>query len=176
MAACQAFCVEQRGKLRLIDHFAKDRLNQAFCTVDMISPTTIDHIAGADMSVCKHSIHSHAMHFLSTRSEKLGVELDLADSDKGVVSLRNKQYRVDDIGAVWDTITCEERVKPPRPSGTPGRNANLDMQKAGRSSKLAMHGLRQQGSPETSYVKLNESNVSALKILSHEATSGDPTN
>jgi hypothetical protein len=304
------FCVEQRGKLRPIDDFCENRLNQAFSTVDKISLKTMDHIAWAAMIICKHSIHSHTMNFTlksgeqlrgkvhpdwtggctikSTtldlksaykqlplhksdvnkaivtlrdpscgkakhfsmctlpfgasasvlhfnrvsvllwalgchlnliwasyyddypilcpagleqsslgaakamlgllgfdysaeklnepciRNEMLGVELDLSDSDKGVVSLRNKQDRVADIRAMLDQIICEGKVKPRDLPSHLGRLQFADMQIAGRSGKLAMHDLRQLGSTEKSFVKLNGSQVSALKLLRHRVTSGEP--
>ena len=65
------FCVEQRGKLRPIDDFCENRLNQAFSTVDKISLKTMDHIAWAAMIICKHSIHSHTMNFTLKSGEQL---------------------------------------------------------------------------------------------------------
>lgn len=47
-----------------------------------------------------------------TRSKTLGVELVLADSDEGVVSLRNKEDRVADVRTMLDKIICEGMVKP----------------------------------------------------------------
>ena len=65
------FCVEQRGKLRPIDDFCENRLNQAFSSVDKISLKTMDHIAWAAMIICKHSIHSHMMNFTLKSGEQL---------------------------------------------------------------------------------------------------------
>ena len=65
------FCVDQRGKLRPIDGFVKNRLIQAFSSVDKISLKTMDHVAWAAMIVCKHSIHTREMHFTLETGERL---------------------------------------------------------------------------------------------------------
>ena len=76
--------------------------------------------------------------------------------------------------AMLDNIICEGKVKLRDLPSHLGRLQFADMQIAGRSGKLAMHDLRHLGSTETSYVRLNGSQVSALKLLCLRATSGEP--
>ena len=65
------FCVEQKGKLRPIDDFCENRLNQAFSSVDKISLKTMDHITWAALVICKHSLHNHEMDFVLKSGERL---------------------------------------------------------------------------------------------------------
>lgn len=57
------FGVEQHGKVRCIDDFCENRLNQAVSTVDKISLRTMDFIIWTAMVICKHSIHQQHMQF-----------------------------------------------------------------------------------------------------------------
>ena len=304
------FCVEQRGKLRPIDDFCENRLNQAFSSVDKISLKTMDYIAWAAMIICKHSIHTREMNFTLKTGEKLcgkvhpdwlggcslksttldlrsaykqlplhkndvnkavvtlrnptcgkaehftmctlpfgasasvlhfnrvsvllwalgchlnlvwasyyddypiicpqgleqsslgtakamlgllgfdysaeklrdpnevnemlGVELDLTGSKQGIVNIRNKQDRVEEIKTMLDRIVLEGKVKPRELPSHLGRLQYADMQIAGRSGRLAMHDLRKLGTTENSFVMLGDSQVSALKLLRHRVTSGEP--
>lgn len=310
MAAGQTFLRGQRGKLRPIDDFCENRLNQAFSSVDKISLKTMDHIFWAAMIICKHAIHSREMNFTlksgeqlagevhsdwiggcnlksttldlrsaykqlplhksdvnkaivtlrdpacgkakhfsmctlpfgaaasvlhfnrvsvllwalgchlnlvwssyyddypiicpegleqssvgaakamlgllgfdyseeklrepEARNEMLGVELDMSASTEGVVSVRNKQDRIEEIKAMLDKIMREKKVRPNELPSHLGRLQFADMQVAGRSGKLAMHDLRQLGSTNNSHVALGESQVSALKLLRKRVTSGEP--
>ena len=65
------FCVEQKGKLRPIDDFCENRVNQAFSSVDKISLKTMDHITWAVLVICKHAIHNHEMDFVLKSGERL---------------------------------------------------------------------------------------------------------
>ena len=63
-------------------------------------------------SLLGFQIFSRELNEPGTRSKTLGVELVLADSDEGVVSLRNKEDRVADVRTMLDKIICEGMVKP----------------------------------------------------------------
>eukprot|EP00435_Cladocopium_sp_Y103_P010138 s2396_g2.t1 len=65
------FCVEQRGKLRPIDDFCENKLNNAFTTVDKISLRTMDHVVWAALIICKHCLHNHDMDFVLKDGERL---------------------------------------------------------------------------------------------------------
>eukprot|EP00435_Cladocopium_sp_Y103_P047490 s255_g14.t1 len=65
------FCVEQRGKLRPIDDFCENKLNNAFTNVDKISLRTMDHIVWAALIICKHCLHNHEMDFVLKSGEHL---------------------------------------------------------------------------------------------------------
>ena len=61
------FCVEQGSKLRPIDDFCENRLNQTFSSVGEITLKTMDHVTWAVLILCKHSLHEGGMSFrLST--------------------------------------------------------------------------------------------------------------
>ena len=107
-------------------------------------------------------------------NEMLGVELDLTDSKQGIVNIRNKQDRVEEIKTMLDKIVLEGKVKPRELPSHLGRLQYADMQIAGRSGRLAMHDLRQLGTTKNSFVSLGASQVSALKLLRHRVTSGEP--
>ena len=57
------FGVEQRGKLRPIDDFCENQLNNAFTTVDKISLRTLDHILWAALIICRHCLFDKTHEF-----------------------------------------------------------------------------------------------------------------
>ena len=300
--------MEQKGKLRPIDDFCENHVNQAFSSVDKISLKTMDHILWAILVICKHSLHNQRMEFVlksgdtlsgvvhgdwgggcgltataldlrsaykqlplhqsdiskavvtlkepnggkachftmctlpfgasasvlhfnrvstllwalgccldliwssyfddypiicpdmlehsslgsakalmgllgfgysdeklkepGVRCELLGVELDLSESRSGIVAVRNKQDRIDDIRMSLDKIISERQLRPKDMQSHLGRLQYAEMQIAGRSGTLAMHDLRKLGTSEGSMVGLDETQVSALKLLKERVTSG----
>ena len=78
-------------------------------------------------------------------AEILGMEVDLKESSRGVVKVRNKQDRIDEIGNALDAILDSGKIRPKELSSQLGRLQFADLQIAGRAGKLAMHDLRVQG-------------------------------
>ena len=110
----------------------------------------------------------------SQTAELLGVELDLKQSSTGVVCVRNKQDRIADIGATLDEILKTKKVKPKDLPSHLGRLQFADMQVAGRAGKLAMCDLRTLGTVGNVAVDLDDSQLSALRLLKQRMTSGKP--
>ena len=71
-----------------------------------------------------------------------------------------------------DKIISEGRVRPRNLQSHLGRLQSAEMQIAGRAGRLAMADLRQMGASDGSMVNLDESQISALKILKSRVTWG----
>ena len=65
------FGVEQKEKLRPIDDFCENQLNNAFTTVDKISLRTLDHVLWAALIICRHCLHNNSMEFVMKDGKRL---------------------------------------------------------------------------------------------------------
>ena len=304
------FGVEQRGKLRPIDDFCENQLNNAFTTVDKISLRTLDHILWAALIICRHCLFDKTMSFVlkdgrqlagpvhsdwhecsgmkitaldlksaykqlplhqrdvnkavvtilnpttgdpqfftmntlpfgasasvlhfnrvsnllwaigcklgliwssyyddfpllcpsgleqsslgaakamfnllgfeyaedklsepSEKTEILGIELDTADSKSGTLRVGNKRDRINEIEDTLNKILRDGRIRPRELPSHLGRLQFAEMQISGRAGRLAMHDLRLLGTSDNSFHDLNETAVSALRLLKRRLTSGKP--
>eukprot|EP00435_Cladocopium_sp_Y103_P031944 s3086_g8.t1 len=115
------FCVEQRGKLRPIDDFCENKLNNAFTTVDKISLRTMDYVVWAALIICKHCLHNHHMDFVLKDGERLRgpVHEDWhgASSMKATALDLKSAYKqlplnADDVNKAVVTVFDEEKGEP----------------------------------------------------------------
>lgn len=110
----------------------------------------------------------------ATVAGMLGVELDLEECQKGIIKVRNKQSRVEELKAAFSTICREGSFVPVQLPPLLGRMQFADLQIAGRCEKLAMADLRSHGTTSRVPVKISDSEKLALEMLDERLTSGIP--
>ena len=110
----------------------------------------------------------------ATVAGMLGVELDLEECHKGIIKVRNKQNRVEELKTAFSEICREGVFVPAQLPPLLGRMQFADLQIAGRSGKLVMADLRAHGTTSRVPVKISESEKLALQMLDDRLTSGIP--
>ena len=110
----------------------------------------------------------------ATVAGMLGVELDLEECQKGIIKVRNKQNRVEELKTAFSEICREGVFVPVHLPPLLGRMQFADLQIAGSSGKLAMADLRAHGTTSRVPVKISESEKLALQMLDDRLTSGIP--
>ena len=110
----------------------------------------------------------------STVASVLGVELDLGECQKGIIKVRNKQSRVEELKVAFAEICKKGSFVPAQLPPLLGRMQFADLQIAGRSGKLAMADLCVHGTTSRVPVNISGSEKLALELLDQRLTSGIP--
>ena len=106
--------------------------------------------------------------------EALGVVLDVSKSSQGIVTVRNKQSRIDELKPVLDDVLATGRVIPCELPSFLGKLQYADAQVWGRAGHMALRDLRSHGSFSRVRVSLDPSGVEAIKLLRDRLISGKP--
>ncbi|CAE7244581.1 unnamed protein product [Symbiodinium sp. CCMP2592] len=110
----------------------------------------------------------------SSGVEVLGVTLDVSQSSEGLINIRNKPSRCEELNAVIEEVLRDKALVPCRLPSFIGKLQFADGQIWGRAGRMAMHDLRSLGFTSRIPVSLDASGIEALKILQQRLTHGKP--
>ncbi|CAE7657217.1 unnamed protein product [Symbiodinium sp. CCMP2592] len=110
----------------------------------------------------------------SSDVEVLGVTLDVSQSSEGLINIRNKPSRCEELNAVIEEVLRDKALVPCRLPSFIGKLQFADGQIWGRAGRMAMHDLRSLGFTSRIPVSLDASGIEALKILQQRLTHGKP--
>ena len=98
-------------------------------------------------------------------AEMLGVVLDVSKSGLGLLSVKNKQSRMEELAGSLQSLIEAGRVDPKRLPSLFGRALFVECQISGRLGKLALSELRDLERCKKSFVDFDAVQLSALKVL-----------
>ena len=98
-------------------------------------------------------------------AEMLGVVLDVSKSGSGILSVGNKQSRMDELATNLQSLTDAGRVDPKKLPSLFGGALLVESQIAGRLGKLALSELRDLERRKRSVVDFDSIQLNALKVL-----------
>ena len=98
-------------------------------------------------------------------AEMLGVVLDVSKSALGILSVKNKQSRMEELSGSLQSLIDTGKVDPKRLPSLFGRALFVECQISGRLGKLALSELRDLERCKKSFVNFSAVQLSALKVL-----------
>ncbi|CAE7829729.1 unnamed protein product [Symbiodinium sp. CCMP2592] len=106
--------------------------------------------------------------------EVLGVTLDVSQSTEGLINIRNKPSRCEELNAVIEEVLRDKSIVPCRLPSFIGKLQFADGQIWGRAGRMALRDLRTLGFTSRVPVSLDASGIDALKILQQRLMHGKP--
>ena len=106
--------------------------------------------------------------------EALGVVLDVSKSCQGIIQVKNKQSRIDELKPILDNVLAMRRVTPCELPSFLGKLQYADAQVWGRAGRMALRELRSRGSFSRVPVSLDPSGVEAVRLLRDRLIGGKP--
>ena len=101
----------------------------------------------------------------ATEAEMLGVVLDLSETMKGKVVIRNKESRMAELAANLEDIICVQSVEPKKLPSMFGRALFVESQISGRQGKLALADLRELERSKKLRVRVDDLQLAAFNNL-----------
>ena len=107
-------------------------------------------------------------------AEMLGVLVDLTKTAEGIIQVRNKPSRIDQLKPMLDEALSTGTIVPASLPSFPGKLQYADAQLFGRAGRLALADLRKLGHLSRAPASLDASCLAALEILKERLLFGKP--
>eukprot|EP00435_Cladocopium_sp_Y103_P052388 s1758_g16.t1 len=117
---------------------------------------------------------THKLKPFADRASVLGVDIDLGKVDEGLILVRNKPSRVEEVTKIIDRILQNGTVSPKEASSLAGRLQFADSQVMGRLGRLAMFDFRQCLKQDGTELRLDGPAVKSLEVMRSRLLSGRP--
>ena len=110
----------------------------------------------------------------SDKTEMLGVELNLVDGKNGIVEVRNKASRANELCDVLDRILHAKKVVVKELPSTLGKLQFAEGQLWGRTGRLALSELRRHEKSGRAEALLDQRSIAAVHVLFEKMKNGKP--